>query len=141
MAANSQFSIAVHVLTILARYEGERIKSEMLAASVNTNPVVIRRLLGQLGHANLIVSQTGAAGGTSLARSPDKITLAEIYKAVSCGEVFALHGRSPNQDCPVGRNIEAVLCNLQKEIDRTVGEKLSKHTLQTVLGSIEQGKH
>ena len=140
MAANSQFSMAVHVLTVLARFEGEKVKSEKIACSVNTNPVVIRRLLGQLGQANLVESQTGAAGGTRLARCPKEITLAEVYKAVSCGEVFALHGRSPDKNCPVGRNIEAVLCGLQKEIDKSVGEKLSQYTLQSILEVVEQGK-
>jgi len=140
MAANSQFSMAVHVLTVLARHKDEKIKSETVAGSVNTDPVVIRRLLGQLSQANLVESQTGAAGGTRLTRCPKEITLAEIYKAVSCGEVFALHGRSPNQNCPVGRNIEAVLCSLQKAIDKSVGEKLSQYTLQSVLEIIEQGK-
>lgn len=140
MAANSQFSMAVHVLTVLARFEGEKVKSEKIACSVNTNPVVIRRLLGQLGQANLVESQTGAAGGTRLARCPKEITLAEVYKAVSCGEVFALHGRSPDKNCPVGRNIEAVLCGLQKEIDKSVGEKLSQYTLHSILEVVEQGK-
>lgn len=132
--------MAVHVLTILARYRDEKIKSEMVAGSVNTNAVVIRRLLGQLSQAKLVESQTGAMGGTRLAKCPNEITLAEVYKAVSCGEVFALRGKSPNRDCPIGRNIEAVLCNLQKEIDKTVGEKLSQYTLQSVLEIIEQGK-
>ena len=140
MAANSQFSMAVHVLAMLAKSGEDKIKSEYVAGSVNTNAVVIRRLLGQLNQANLVISQTGAAGGTRLARCPKEITLAEIYKAVSCGEVFALHGKSPNQDCPVGKNIEAVLCNLQKEIDKAVGEKLSQYTLQSVMEVIEQGR-
>ncbi|MGH8500668.1 MAG: Rrf2 family transcriptional regulator [Methylococcales bacterium] len=140
MAANSQFSMAVHVLSMLARPDNENVKSECIAASVNTNAVVIRRLLGQLNHANLVVSQTGANGGTRLARCPKEINLAEIYKAVSCGEVFALHAKSPNQDCPVGRNIEAVLCNLPKEIDRSIGDKLSQYTLQSVFEMVEQGK-
>ena len=133
MAANSQFSMAVHVLTMLARSEGENVKSECLAASVNTNAVVIRRLLSQLGHANLVASQTGAAGGTRLAKHPQDIKLADVYHAVSCGEVFALHRKGANKDCPVGRNIEAILCNLQKEIDRTVGEKLAQYSLHDVL--------
>jgi DNA-binding IscR family transcriptional regulator len=70
MAANSQFSMAVHVLMMLARSREENLKSDQLAASVNTNPVVIRRLLGQLAHANMVVSQTGANGGTRLTRCP-----------------------------------------------------------------------
>jgi Rrf2 family protein len=137
MAANSQFSMAVHVLMMLARSREENVKSDYIARSVNTNPVVIRRLLGQLGHAKLVVSQTGASGGTRLARCPKEIDLAEVYRAVSCGEVFALHGKAPNPDCPVGRNIEAVLCNLQKEIDRTIGDKLSQYTLQSVFEMVE----
>ena len=141
MAANSQFSMAVHVLMMLARSREENLKSEYLAKSVNTNPVVIRRLLGQLAHANLVISQTGASGGTRLSRCPTEINLSEIYKAVSCGEVFALHGKSPNQDCPVGRNIEAVLCNLQKEIDRSVGDKLSQFTLQNVFEQAGIGEY
>src|ERR1044071_5251500 len=110
MAANSQFSMAVHILTMLARSDGENVKSECLAGSVNTNAVVIRRLLSQLGHADLVISQTAAAGGTGLARGPADIKLADVYHAVSCGEVFALHPKGANKDCPVGRNIEAVLC-------------------------------
>lgn len=132
MAGNSQFSMAVHVLAMLAGSREENMKSDCIAASVNTNPVVIRRLLGQLNQADLVISQTGASGGTRLARCPNEINLAEVYKAVSCGEVFALRPTSPSKDCPVGRNIEAVLCNLQKEIDRGIEERLSGYTLQNV---------
>jgi Rrf2 family protein len=140
MAANSQFSMAVHVLSMLARSKDENVKSECLASSVNTNAVVIRRLLGQLNQAKLVVSQTGVNGGTRLARCPNEINLSEIYKAVNCGDVFALHAKSPSKDCPVGKNIEAVLCCLQKEIDRGIYEKLSRYTLQNVFEMVEQGK-
>jgi len=137
MAANSQFAMAVHILTMLAKSGDGYVKSDCIAASVNTNAVVIRRLLGQMSQAKLVTSQTGAAGGTRLARSPRDISLCEIYKAVSCGEVFALHAKSPSQDCPIGKNIEAVLCGLQKEIDKSVGEKLGQYTLHNVIEQIE----
>ena len=140
MAANSQFSMAVHILTMLAGAPDENVKSDCLAGSVNTNPVVIRRVLGQLGHAGMVVSHTGAAGGTRLAKGPGEISLAEVYRAVSCGDVFALHPKGANQDCPIGRGVETVLCNLQKTIDRAVGDKLSEYTLKDVIEMIEQGK-
>jgi Rrf2 family protein len=139
MAANSQFAMAVHILSMLSGSRDENVKSEYLASSVNTNAVVIRRLLSQLARANLVVSQTGASGGTRLAKCPNEITLAEVYNAVSCGEVFALHGREPNKDCPVGRNIEAVLCNLQKEIDKGINEKLSNYSLQSIFELVGEG--
>lgn len=135
--SNSQFAMAVHVLMMLAKNSGENVKSEYLAESVNTNAVVIRRLLCQLGQENLVVSQTGSAGGTRLAKKAEDIDLAEIFRAVSRNEIFALHPNTPNQDCPVGKNIEAILCNLQKEVDAAIGEKLQKYTLRDVLEKVE----
>ena len=138
MAANSQFSIAVHILTMLAKSSDERLKSEYLAKSVNTNPVVIRRLLCNLQSADLVVSQVGAAGGTSLAKQPKDIRLCDVYNAVAGGDVFSLHRKAPNQNCPVGKNIEAVLCNLQKEIDKSIEEKLYQYTLRDVIERIAE---
>ncbi len=137
MAANSQFSIAVHILTILAKKKDERVKSDCIAQSVNTNPVVIRRLLSNLQEANLVVSQVGSTGGTSLSKLPKDIHLADIYKAVAGGEVFALHPNKPDENCPIGKNIAAVLCRLQKEIDKTVEEKLKQYTLRDIIEEIE----
>ena len=140
MASSSQFSIAVHVLVMLAKSVGENVKSEYIAESVNTNAVVIRRLLCDLQQANLVVSQKGATGGTVLAKSADDINLNDIYLAVSTGEVFSLHRQKPNQDCPVGKNIEAVLCNLQKNIDSVIEEKLRRYSLADILKSVETGE-
>ncbi len=140
MAATSQFSIAVHILTMLAKTCSERVKSEYLAKSVNTNPVVIRRLLCSLQEAGLVISQVGASGGTCLSRLPENIRLSEVYKVVSPGDIFSLHPKTPNQDCPVGKNIEAILCRLQKEIDKTIEEKLAEYTLRDVIAMVEHPK-
>ena len=134
--SNSQFSMAIHVLALMAKSCDDRVKSEYIAQSVNTNPVVIRRLLRNLYEANLVISQTGACGGSCLTRNPNEINLMEIYRAVEGGEVFALHRQKPNQDCPVGKGIETVLCNLQKEVDSAIEERLAKVTLQDVIEKI-----
>jgi len=134
--SNSQFAMAIHVLALMAKSCDNRVKSEYLAHSINTNPVVVRRLLRILYDANLVVSQTGACGGSCLTRNPKEINLSEIYRAVSGGEVFALHRQRPDQDCPVGKGIETVLCNLQREVDLAIEEKLTKFTLQDVIEKI-----
>ncbi|MFN2390787.1 MAG: Rrf2 family transcriptional regulator [Pyrinomonadaceae bacterium] len=140
MAANSKFSIAVHVLAILARSCDERIKSDYIAKSVNTNPVVIRRLLSTLYESGLVVSQTGTCGGSCLTRQPNEISLLEIYRTVSKSEVFALHPNTPDQHCAVGKNIQAVLEKLQSEVDEAIEERLSKYTLQDVIEMVESEK-
>lgn len=136
MAANSQFSIAVHVLAMLAQNCDGRLKSDYIAKSVNTNPVVIRRLLCSLHDAGLVASQTGACGGSCLNKKPEEITLLEVFRAVATSEVFSLHPNTPDQDCPIGRNIQRVLCGLQTEIDHAIEAKLARHTLQDVLVSV-----
>jgi Rrf2 family protein len=137
MAANSQFANAVHILTVLAKAgEGNNVKSDYIAGSVNTNPVVIRRLLGDLSEAKLVISQTGAHGGTRLAKCPNLINLADVHRAVSCGKTFALH-RQTNDDCPIGKNIQCVLEKLQMEINDVVEAKLAQFTLKNILDAVE----
>ncbi|HUF05257.1 MAG TPA: Rrf2 family transcriptional regulator [Aridibacter sp.] len=137
--ANSQFAMAVHVLTMLADNCDERVKSSYLAKSVNTNAVVIRRLLCDLHEAGLVISRTGYSGGTCLTKDPNDINLLELYRAVSHGEVFSLHRQKPDQNCPVGKNIESVLCNLQKEIDSAIEERLGSYTLSDIISMVRKG--
>ena len=128
------------MLTMLAENCDERVKSGYLAKSVNTNAVVIRRLLSDLHEAGLVVSRTGYSGGTCLTKSPGEISLLDVFRAVSHGEVFSLHRQRPDQDCPVGKNIEAVLCNLQKEIDGAVQEKLLGYTLADIMSQVRSSR-
>lgn len=137
MPANSRFAIAVHVLTLLARSGDEPLKSDAVACSVNTNPVVIRRILCALSKAGLVTSQTGAAGGSRLALKPHQITLLEVYRAVDAGEIFSLHPQPPNAKCPVGMNIEGALDRILDEVERGVERVLEKITIEKVMESIE----
>ena len=67
--------MAVHVLAVLAYKEGDRVTSALLAGSVNTNPVIIRRLLLSLQKAKLVETCKGAGSGSRLSRSPRRINL------------------------------------------------------------------
>lgn len=130
---SSRFAVAVHTLTLMAWSDDEPIKSELVAKSVNTNPVVIRRILCELAHAGLVVSQTGAAGGSKLAWKPDEITLLDVYEAIECQGVFSLHRQHPSRRCPVGVNIETVLGQVLEEVDSAVKHVLTKITIKDVV--------
>jgi Rrf2 family protein len=133
MSVSSRFAVAVHVLMLLARAGGEPLKSERLARSVNTNPVVIRRLLCVLARAGIVTSQTGAAGGSRLARPAAAITLREVYRAVESREAFGLHRQRPNPRCPVGLHIGGVMAGILAEVDGAVDEVLAGKTIASVL--------
>jgi Rrf2 family protein len=138
--ATSKFSMAVHTLALLARYEEKPVNSEFLACSIKTNAVVIRRLLSELARSNFVVSQTGANGGTRLARAPEKICLLGVYRAVENGQVFALPRNAPDKKCDIGRNIEAVLCEIQNCLDAAIEDALGKMTLADIVRKIEKYK-
>ena len=136
MSTSSRFAVAVHVLALMAATGDEPVKSESVALSVNTNPVVIRRILCALAQARLVTSQTGAAGGSRLARKPNQITLLDVYRAVEKGDAFLLHRQPPNRHCPIGMNIETVLAGILEEVNAAVERVLAKITVEQVLQSV-----
>jgi len=140
MQTSSRFAVAVHILALMAGADDEPIKSDQIAGSVNTNPVVIRRLLCSLSRAELVISQTGAAGGSRLARKAGQINLLEVYRAVEEGGVFALHRQEPSQRCLVGGAIESVLKDVLGEVNLAVEQVLAKTTIEQVFRSIRERK-
>ena len=137
MSTSSRFAVAVHVLSLMAWSEDEPLKSEQVADSVNTNPVVIRRMLCDLAQNKLVISQTGSMGGSRLARRPEEITLLDVYRAVECRGVFSLHRQHPSSRCPVGVNIETVLGQVLEEVDSAVEQVLAKITIRDVVGRLK----
>lgn len=135
---NTRFAVATHILTFLAYQAGEPATSELIAASVNTNPTFIRRLLTQLAKAGLTTSQLGAGGGALLVHPPSKISLLDVYRAIDEEQqVFALH-ESPNPKCPVGRNIDAVLKGRMLEAERALQAQLAKTTIADLAADIAE---
>ena len=107
----SRFTIALHILSCTDFFQGKvKVTSEFLASSINVNPVIVRNITRQLKGAGLIEVKRGL-GGASIARPLSEITFLDDYKAVEStpdDELFHFH-ENPNPDCPVGRNIQAVL--------------------------------
>ena len=111
MKITSRFTVAVHTLLAIPILGKERkMTSEEIAASVNVNPVVIRRTLQSLKAAGLVSVRAGS-GGAVLTKAPAEISLYDVYSAMDCVEgenLFHFHDH-PNPACPVGRRIHALL--------------------------------
>ncbi|QCX76151.1 Putative HTH-type transcriptional regulator YwnA [Streptomyces sp. YIM 121038] len=137
MSANSRMTVATHALTWMALVCPKRpdgiVTSDEIAASVNTNPVVIRRTLGGLRDAGLVVSQRGQGAGWRLAREPGAITLRDVYLAVEPDPLLALHASAPNRKCPVGRGIPPVLRGAYDRAEEAMKAELAAVTVADVL--------
>jgi Rrf2 family protein len=125
--------MAVHVLAVLAYKDGDRVTSELLARSVNTNPVVIRRLLLALQEARLVETRKGAGFGSRLSRSAARIDLGEVFRAVEQEEAFCLPPKKPNQACPVGHCIQAALEQVFSSALKAMRQDLARTTLADVV--------
>lgn len=123
---NSRFAVAIHILSLIAANPGKPVTSDYIAGSVNTNPVVIRRISSMLKKAGLLQTHAGIAGAT-LTREIMDISLLDVYRAVQAQDgLFAIH-ENPNPNCPVGRNIQAALedafGNAQKAMENELASK------------------
>ncbi len=125
---NTQFALAVHVLTMLAGLPRELQSSEAMAASAGSNAVHIRRVLGRLRNAGMVVSRPGPHGGWQLVRAPAETTLADVWRAVHGDDpVLGLHEANPN--CEVGQRIQANLGTIDRRAVAAIEAELGTTTL------------
>lgn len=136
MRTSCRFAMAVHVLSVLA-YKGDQcVSSSLLAQSVNTNPVVIRRLLLALQRAGLIETRKGVGSGSRLSYPPARINLADVYRAVEAEQGFVMPPKKPNVRCPVGSCIQETLSQIFSSAEKAVLKDLGKTTLGSILDRV-----
>ncbi len=131
MQISSRFTVALHIFACVDVFKDDyKVTSDFLASSINTNPVIIRKILSQLKGAGLITVARGT-GGITVNKPPEEITFFDVYQAiepVENGSLFHFHD-APNPDCPVGRNIHALLDDKLKAIQDAMEDEMRKYTL------------
>ncbi|MDO8540796.1 MAG: Rrf2 family transcriptional regulator [Opitutaceae bacterium] len=137
MSANSRFAVSVHILAYLAYEHARAVPSAEIASSVDTNPVVIRRLLSALVKNQLVEAYKGAAGGFRLARPANAISLLDIYRAVEPAPSHGMNRFTPNHRCPVGAKIEEVLLGVFSKAQAGMEAEL----LRVRLSDVERQLH
>lgn len=136
MSESQRFPVAAHALAYLAHKgafgPGEAVPSAVLAASMPTNPVVVRRITAMLGRAGLIGARAGATGGAWLLKRPEDITLDQVLRAVDgCAQL----GCPPPgaRGCPVGERIPLAVGKAIAAADEAVTQRLSTITVADLL--------
>ena len=131
MQITSRFTIALHIFTCVETFKDDcKVTSDFLASSINTNPVIIRKILSQLKNAGLITVARGT-GGIAPTRPISEITFYDVYQAiepVENGDLFHFH-EAPNPECPVGRNIHSLLDDKLKAIQDAMEAEMKKYTV------------
>jgi len=140
MQISSRFTLAIHIFACIDTFGSEyKVTSDFLAGSTNVNPVIIRKILGQLKGAGLIEVARGT-GGTTVTKPLEEITFLDIYNAVECvenGELFHFH-ENPSRNCPVGRNIHYILDDKLYRVQSALEKELASITLADIKQATEK---
>lgn len=139
MAATSvQFTVAAHIMAALGFFYGKEVSSTTLAESVNADPTFVRKSLSKLSKAGLIITTRGKNGANTLARSPQGITLLDIYRASAAPPTFAIHRYPVEKGCPISSNIKGCMSSVLRKAQNSFESSLDLITLADVVGEIRR---
>ena len=128
MKRNGKLSASLHALVHMAHKPEQPMTSEQIASWLNTNPVVVRRMVAGLREAGILSSARGHGGGWTLARPADTITLADVIGAL--GERLIPFSTEPeNPRCLVERAVNQSLDGVRDEIEQLLSQRLARVTL------------
>lgn len=125
---NGKFAIALHILVLLTKNQGELLSSEYIAGSININGAMVRKALQGLKQQGFVQSKEGKHGGVSLAKNPQDITLAQIYNSIRETAILGSK-QQPNPSCLVGKQINTHLDTLYQHAEKALVNALEKQTL------------
>lgn len=131
MKRNSRFSLALHAVSHMVYDAEEAQTSSEIAEHAGTNPVVIRRVLGKLREAGLLISERGHSGGWRLARDTKNITLADVYEALE-ERLVASQAPTELKTCSMERALEDRISHILNDIEISLVERLSGTTIADI---------
>ncbi|MCC0809032.1 Rrf2 family transcriptional regulator [Methylobacterium sp. W2] len=131
MKRDSRLSGVLHVLLHMAEFD-RTMTSERLALVMQTNPVIVRRIMGRLRDLGLVASAKGHGGGWRLCCDFNRVTLHDVYQALGAPEIFAMGHRSAEPACLVEQAVNAALATAFEEAERVLLSRLGDVTLEAL---------
>jgi Rrf2 family protein len=139
-ATNTQFSIAIHIMSVLGYGANvDFTSSDLAAGSINACPSFVRRILSKLSKAGLVRTSRGKSGTCLLARPVTEISLLDIYKAVDASRVFEVHSYPAQQLCPVSSGFKSTMERVLDESQLSFESTLSKKCLADIIEDLKKG--
>jgi Rrf2 family protein len=131
------FASALHLVVALAYKYPESMSSEQLALTMRTNPGLVRRLLSRLAKFGLVRTVRGVGGGSTLARSPNRISVLDVRRALGEPDVFRGFDKNPLKSCPVSCSMKEILDKTFDRFENTLHGEMSKVKISEMLAQIK----
>lgn len=134
MKSKGRLSAVLHALLHMAE-RGAPMTSDMLAECLQTNAVVVRRIMAGLRDAGFVVSGRGHGGGWVLARELASVTLLDVKMAV---------GDAPGtptvpSECLVERAVQKALDASLHEATELLNKRLAQVSLADLAKDFHEG--
>ena len=108
MQTDARLSRMLHLLIHMGGSE-RPLTSKDAAAMLQTNAVVVRRMMAGLREAGHVTSVKGHGGGWRLARPLAEITMLDIYRALGEPRLFLIGPAKEQPECLVEQEVNASL--------------------------------
>lgn len=128
MKRDSKLSGVLHVLLHMAQTD-QPMTSEALAEMMQTNPVVIRRILAGLREQGLVQSEKGHGGGWRLSCDLATVSLRDIYNALGAPAVLAIGNRTEAPGCLIEQAVNAAMDQAFHDAEALLLARLGEVTL------------
>ncbi len=137
MKYSVKLSDAVHILTYIYFSDLSTITSKDIAFSIKTNPSYVRQLMSAMKKSGIISNSQGKATPT-LSKSPQDISLLDIYQAVEGNKPLLHLDTHINPECGIGVNIQYVLKNTYEDIQNSINQNLASISLQSLFNDYQK---
>lgn len=115
----------------------EPMTSEHMAKAMDTNPVVIRRLMAGLREHGYVHSEKGRGGGWVLTCEPTQVTLRDIYAALGSPSLLAIGNRTEAPGCVVEQAVNSALGKSFEAAEAILLESFGEVTLATLSEDVQ----
>lgn len=134
---NSDYTIAIHSLVLLAYLSDHMASSEEIAENISTHPARVRKIMSCLKKEGFIQTKEGVGGGYSLNCDPQEITLGEIFRLISSGTLQPKWcSGDPDEQCMVSSHFQEVMSTIYTGAEQQVQRYLHSMSIQDVLEQI-----
>lgn len=141
MRSDSQYTVGIHTLMMVAFFQEDDINSRKVARSIGCNPVIVRNVFVKLSRAGLLKAGQGRKRA-ELARSPAEITLKDVFMATQSDDVDVMFKMyDPNPDCPIGKDIHCILSSRFENAKDAMLEEMSKTTIADLVAELPPEKN
>jgi Rrf2 family transcriptional repressor of oqxAB len=120
----------------LADTDGFRCTSRTLAEGLGTNPSFIRKLLIPLTREGMIVAAIGKGGGLHLGRAAERITLRDVYLAVTEDKKVLVAREDIQPRCRISANINDFFAEVATNAETAMLDALGRRNIADGLAEI-----